>query len=140
VAEQHFFALGALAFPRVVLHPDLSFGRFNGAYRTTRDAVVAILSALSDNFADLYRLHNGLPHAIQAAMGQHHVDLSPESPSTRGSAKLMRFREKEYEGHRFTCEWHAKLERHRNRIHFSTPAAELDGKILIGFFIDHFAT
>jgi hypothetical protein len=140
VAEQHFFTLGALAFPRVILHPDLSFARFDGAYRDVRDRVVTALSALSDDFADLYQLHLGLPHLIQAAMGQRHVDLSPESPKTRGSAKLMRLREKEYDGRRFTCEWHAKIERHRNRIHFSTPADELDGKILIGFFVDHLAT
>jgi hypothetical protein len=42
-----------------------------------------------------------------------------------------------YRGEQFECEWHAKLERHRNRIHFSTPGDELDGKILICKFAVH---
>jgi hypothetical protein len=140
VAEHEFFTLSTLAFPQLVLHPDLSFRHFDGAYRELRDRVVTVLSVVCDHFAHEYLQCQGLPHKIEAAMGAHHVDLSPESPKTRGSAILMRLREKEYGGHRFSCEWHAKLDAHRNRIHFAVPTAEIGGKILIGIFVDHLAT
>jgi hypothetical protein len=102
--------------------------------------VVTILAALNDRFADEYRRCKGQPNEIQAAMGRYHVDLSPESPNARASQRLMRQREVSHSGMTLRCEWHAKLERHRNRIHFSTPNDELDGKILIAIFADHLDT
>lgn len=140
VPEHGFFALAQIAFPGLVFHPDLSFNRFNGAYPDLRERVVTILAGLSDHFADEYARCHGLPNEIQAVLGSHHVDLSPESPSTRGSQALMRQRERVYAGVSYICEWHAKLERHRNRIHFSRPATQLDGKILIGIFAEHLDT
>ncbi|MGH3693297.1 MAG: hypothetical protein ACRDRX_04730 [Pseudonocardiaceae bacterium] len=49
----------------------------------------------------------------------------------------MRKRYVAYEGSRYCCEWHAKIERHRNRIHFTLPAAGPAGRILIGIFTEH---
>jgi hypothetical protein len=140
IAERDFFALAAHAFPGLILHPDLSFGRFTGAYRDLRPRVVTILAALCDQFTEEYHRCQGIPRNIQAAMGRYGVELSPESPNTRGSERLMRQRRKDYAGHHFICEWHAKIEPHRNRIHFATPAPEIDGKILIGIFVDHLDT
>ncbi len=70
-------------------------------------------------------------------MGQYGVDLSPESPNTHASDAFMRKRYVAYEGSRYCCEWHAKIERHRNRIHFTLPAAGPAGRILIGIFTEH---
>ena len=53
---------------------------------------------------------------------------------------MMRKRDVEYEGIIFRCEWHAKLKREINRIHFSVPSDELAGKILIGVFVSHLDT
>ncbi|HEX6075636.1 MAG TPA: hypothetical protein VFZ32_10280 [Micromonosporaceae bacterium] len=140
VVEGEFFSLGALAFPQVVLHPDLSFQRFDGSYESLRDRVVPILSALSDHFAaELDRCH-GLPYDVQAAFGHYRVDLSPESPNTRKSERLMRLRDVVYGGEVYRCEWHAKLEPHRNRIHFAVPHHSLGGKILVGIFVAHLVT
>jgi hypothetical protein len=140
VSEKEFFQLGRLAFPRLVLHPDLNFRRLEGSYRDLRERVVEVLAGLCDHFAREYRQCQGMPHVIQASMGRYHVELSPESPSTRRSDKLMQQRRKHYGGHEFLCEWHAKLESHRNRIHFAVPADELDGKLLIGIFVHHLDT
>jgi hypothetical protein len=136
VPEDQFFSLGALAFPKSVLHPDLSFARFDGSYNLLRDRVVAVLAALDDHFRTEFRRCNGLPHEVQAAFGCHGFDLSPESSNTRKSEKLMRLRDVEYEGQVYRCEWHAKLEPQRNRIHFAVPDS-CDGKILVGIFVDH---
>lgn len=140
VAERDFFTLGILAFPDLAFHPDLSFRGFEGTYGDLRERVVGILGAICDYFAEEYRRCHGLPNEIQASFGRYHVDLSPESPNTRGSEQLMRQRRRDYAGKTFTCEWHAKLEPHRNRIHFAAPDPAIDGKILIGIFVKHLDT
>lgn len=137
ITEHEFFELAKTAFPDLIFHPALSFRNFEGAYLDLRDRVVTLLGGLNDYFCYEYREQKGLPFDIQAAMGRHHVDLSPESPRTRGSAALMREREVTFDGQTFVCEWHAKLERHRNRIHFSEPSDSLDGKIMICKFTSH---
>ena len=140
VSERDFFALCGLAFPRLVMHPDLSFAKFEGAYRDLRTRVVRALGGICDHFAEACRRCHGLPREIQAEMGSHHVELSPESPNTRSSERLMQLRRRDYAGQTFICEWHAKIEPHRNRIHFALPAPELGGKILVGIFVDHLPT
>ncbi|WP_322753985.1 hypothetical protein [Frankia sp. Cas3] len=140
VPEGKFFELGRRAFPDLVFHPSLSFNRFEGSYSVLRDRVVAVLAALNDRFVDEYSGCKGKPNEIQAAMGRYRLELSPESPKTRGSDRLMRQREVIYEGNTLRCEWHAKLERHRNRIHFSEPSEHLAGRILIGIFVSHLDT
>ncbi len=140
VPEGKFFELGRRAFPDLVFHPGLSFSRFEGSYPVLRDRVVTVLAALNDRFVDEYRGCKGKPNEIQAAMGRYHFELSPESPNARGSDRLMRQREVVYEGNTLLCEWHAKLERHRNRIHFSAPSEMLAGRILIGIFVSHLDT
>jgi hypothetical protein len=137
IPEHEFFELAKIAFPELVFHPALSFRNFEGSYLDVRDRVVIALGGLNDYFCYEYREQKGLPFNIQAAMGRHHVDLSPESPRTRGSAALMREREVTFNGQTFVCEWHAKLERHRNRIHFSEPSDSLDARILICKFTSH---
>jgi hypothetical protein len=140
VPESKFFQLAEVAFPSLVFHTDLSFGRFDGSYLNLRDRVVTILTGLSDHFSEAYRQCDGLPHQVQAVMGSHHVELSPESSNTRGSARLMRLREVKYQDQTVCCEWHAKLEPNRNRIHFSAPSDQLGGRVLIGIFIEHLQT
>jgi hypothetical protein len=139
IPEPAFFEFAEIAFPELVFHPALSFRHFEGAYLDLRDRVVSALGGLNDHFVREYHEQRGLPSGIQAAMGRHHVLLSPESPRTRGSAALMKQREVVYNGRTYVCEWHAKLERHRNRIHFSEPSESLRGKILIGKFVSHLA-
>jgi hypothetical protein len=51
----------------------------------------------------------------------------------------MRQRDVNHEGQVIRCEWHSKLEPHRNRIHFAFDDT-LGGKILIGIFVDHLDT
>lgn len=137
VVEGEFFELVKLAFPMLVLHPALSFRRFVGTYAGLRDDVVSILAAINDHFIDALREGSGVPANVQAILGHHGVTLSPESPKTRRSESLMRARDVVYKDQTYRCEWHAKIERHRNRIHFTLPSADLGGKILVGFFVEH---
>jgi hypothetical protein len=46
-------------------------------------------------------------------------------------------RDIEFGGEIHRCEWHAKLEPQRNRIHFALPCAGLGDRVLIGMFVEH---
>ncbi len=140
VPESLFHETAVVAFPDLVLHSSLAFSHFDGKYLDLRHPVVEILAALNDHFARVLHECKGIPHDIQGAMGHYGVDLSPESPKTRSSAKLMAKRDVDYEGAKYRCEWHAKLEPHRNRVHFTLPSPELGDRVLIGLFVDHLPT
>lgn len=140
VGERDFFRLAAYAFPSLIFHPDLRFGAFDSAYRDVRDKVVEILCIINDHFSRVLVDKLGLPNEVQAALGAYGVDLSRESPNTHKSPRLMAQRAVSFEGKTYDCEWHAKLERHRNRIHFSLPSPDLGGKILVGIFTHHLDT
>lgn len=137
VAEYEFFAVAAFAFPGLVFHPDLRFGKFDGSYAALRDRVVGILGALNDHFPRVLAEHKGIPYDVAAAMGKYGVDLSPESPNTHANEASMRQRYVTYDGTQYCCEWHVKIERQRNRIHFALPAAGPARRILIGIFTVH---
>ena len=140
ISEREFFDLAEYAFPALVFHPALRFGAFDGSYPELRDRVVQILGGLNDHLATALAACHGLPHQVGAAMGKYGVDLSPESPNTRSSPALMRKREVVLDGATYRCEWHAKLERHRNRIHITLPEPRLDGRVLVGIFVSHLDT
>lgn len=140
VPEQHFFELAADAFPDLLFLPTLSFRRFAGSYLAVRDSVVAALGALNDYFADAFVAGKGIPAEIKALLGRYGLDVSPESPKTRSSSRLMRTRDVVFEDSSYRCEWHVKLAAHRNRIHFSLPQKDLGGKIVVGIFAEHLPT
>lgn len=140
VREHDFLAVARSAFPSLVFHDDLRFGKFTGSYADLRDDVVRILAVLDDHFEDTMGRHVRRPEAVVAELRHHGVVVSPESPNTRKSQKLMRHRDVHHEGSTYRCEWHAKIEPHRNRIHFSLPAEGPGGRMLIGIFTDHLPT
>ncbi|MEI7033143.1 hypothetical protein [Streptomyces pratensis] len=140
VAEHAFFERAREAFPDVVFARSLTFRTFDGAYGEMRDWVVQVLSVVHDHFAPALVKHAGKPSDVKAELGRHGIDLSPESPLTRSKPKVMRQRDVEHEEETYRCEWHAKKERHRNRIHFSLPQQRLGGRVLIGVFVDHLDT
>lgn len=140
VPEQGFFAVARWAFPRLVFHPALRFNRFEGGYGGVRDRVVLVLSGLCDRFAVELAAGRGLPAEIAARMSPYGVHLSPEAPSTRRNRRAMAERAVELDGRSYLCDWHAKLEPHRNRIHFSLPDQHPEGLIVIGVFARHLPT
>lgn len=134
--EALFIELAIRAFPRLRFVDGLTFRRFEGSYSDLREAVVEHLGALNDRFVEAFvRLH-GLTDQVAAAVG---IDLSIEG-NTRQSERLMRERDVEYAGRSYRCEWHSKLEPHRNRIHVHPGDANTDGCVLIGIFVDHLPT
>jgi hypothetical protein len=135
VSEAAFFAIAKRAFPELLFAPTLSFRRFQGGY-AVRAVVVRHLGALNDNWTAAYAAEAGKAEAISTLMG---VDVSRESANTRASEELMRHRDVEFADTVYRCEWHSKLEPHRNRVHFH-PASESLAGPLIGIFCDHLPT
>jgi hypothetical protein len=143
VEESGFMTLVSRAFPDLDFYPDLTFRRFDGAYQSLMPEVVKHLSVLNDHFLNTYRSCNGLPHSVEAALGAFGCPgVSPESPNTRRNERVMKQRDVSYLGRTVRCEWHTKIEPHRNRIHFAAgDAYDASGKrILIGIFVDHLDT
>ena len=136
VSESDFFERARLAFPRLVFADDISFRKFQGAYRTLRPQVVDHLGRINDRFPEVYAAENGMPNEVSSRLG---IQISIEG-NTRSSERLMRLRDVEFRGQVYRCEWHSKLEPHRNRIHFHTIDGIAETTILIGIFDEHLPT
>lgn len=65
------------------------------------------------------------------------LEAAPENPNVFADGASRRAREVVVAGRTLYCEWHAKLERHRNRIHFHAPVPEAGGKVVIGVIHHH---
>ena len=135
VAKENFFDLASKAFPDLCFTSSLTFAKFEGGY-ALRDIVVEHLSALNDIFSEFYISENGNSAQISMRIG---IDVSIEG-ETRSSERLMAMRDVVFEGRTYRCEWHSKIEPHRNRIHFYPGDTSTYGQILVGIFIDHLPT
>ena len=136
VSESDFFERAGLAFPRLVFAADISFRRFQGVYRTLRPRVVDHLGRINDRFPEVYAAENGMPNEVSSRLG---IQVSIEG-NTRSSERLMRLRDVEFRGQVYRCEWHSKLDPHRNRIHFHVVHGIAETQILIGIFHEHLPT
>ena len=136
ISESEFFERARLAFPRLVFAADISFGKFQGAYRTLRPKVVDHLGRINDRFPELYAAEKGMPNEISSRLG---IEVSIEG-NTRTIQRLMRLCDVEFRGQVYRCEWHSKIEPHRNRIHFCVVDGVVGTKILIGIFHEHLPT
>jgi hypothetical protein len=134
--EAKFFDVARRAFPRLWFAPTLTFSGFDGGYPELRPKVVHHLSCLDDGWTEIYEEENGNSERITPRLG---IDVSRESGKTRTSATLMRARDVEFDEMTYRCEWHSKIERHRNRIHFH-PASDGLSRPLIGIFCNHLPT
>lgn len=138
IDEAKFFAACGIAFPALTMGEDLSFRRFDGAYPDLRGPVINALAVLNDHFLAAYRQGRGVSREVQTALGRHHFDVSMESVKTRSSEKLMKLRDVTVGDRAYRCEWHVKIEPHRNRIHFWVGGR--DEPILVGLFVEHLPT
>jgi hypothetical protein len=127
--------------------PDLRFAeglasqcnRFSRSFDDVRPALTRHLAALNDEFQRIMQDHHGLPAEVQAAFrARTGVDASPESANTKADAKAWAERRIVHEGSATWCEWHTKLEPHRDRVYFHPGNPQLaGGRILVGIFHQH---
>ena len=136
VSEEAFFDFASRAFPNMLFAEGIDFRRFEGTYRELRGPVVFHLAQLHDRFAEAHRAENGRSERVSTRLG---IDVSIEG-TTRSSERLMGLREVEFNGRGYRCEWHSKIEGHRNRIHFHPGDETTGGRILVGIFHKHLPT
>lgn len=132
--ENAFFERVELAFPRIRFAPEVSFRKFEGRFAELLPEVVKHLSVLDQDFLVEYRNTQGNAKELSARL---EIDVTMESVKTRGSEKLMKMRDVTYLGRTYRCEWHSKIEPHRNRIHLAVID---DDCILVGMFVKHLDT
>ena len=133
IPEGEFFEIAAKAFPDLAFAPTVNFQHFRGAYVLRRPEVVHHLSLINDCFLELYKAERGSSRIISICLG---IAVSIEGQNRKSQA-LMRYRDATFGGRVYRCEWHSKLEPHRNRIYFHIGDEGTDGRVLIGIFHQH---
>jgi hypothetical protein len=126
----------AWAFPRLLFVPEVwgQINSFEGGFRdVVRAPFLRDLAGLNDHALAVW--HEEVePAKIQAVMAARaRVSCSRESPKTHKNTAAMRQRQVEFDGRSISCEWHTKLEPHRNRVHFAVEAE----RVIVGLFTRH---
>ncbi|MBG6191360.1 hypothetical protein IWX64_002320 [Arthrobacter sp. CAN_A212] len=109
---------------------------FEGDNRTIRRQLINNLAGLNDHLLTIRSHHVTNDRIILEMKIRADVVCSPDSPKTHKNNRAMKQREVETAFGKVDCEWHAKLEPHRNRIHFGLNR----GKVFIGIFSGHLET
>ena len=65
------------------------------------------------------------------------LNVSPESREVYETQRSRTAREVHVRGRALYCEWHYKVERHTNRVHFHAPVRESGNKPIIAIFHEH---
>lgn len=143
------------AFPSLYFHTDVWQGlrSFAGGYHAARAELQRYLTSLDDHGAWAFTFPppalapgeaagldgNALPpnQLVERRFRGLNLDMAPESPDVRADGNCRRAREIGVGDRILYCEWHAKLEPHRNRIHVHPPVPESNGKVVIAKFHQH---
>lgn len=132
-------ALSLPAFPSIDFVP----GAFNGIKRMSKpygelvECIVSHLGVLSDHGELFFSGPRDRTAAEFAAFG---VDVSNENGRTRANNVARRERTIVFEDSEIIFWWHSKLERDRDRIHFSPDKLKAGGRLLVGIFCRHLTT
>lgn len=127
-----------LSFPNLVFAEGIwnQISRFEGPRLVVWPILMDTLAGLDDFAVEVWS-EQVEPHRRMEQMRlRARVDCSPESPKTHANVKAMKTRTVTFSGDPVVCEWHAKLERHRNRVHFAVRG----GRVYVGIFVDHLVT
>jgi hypothetical protein len=142
--ELEYIEHSAKLLDRLVFKPGIGgeIRKFSRPYKAIREDLHAALVSLNDFLGPLLddgRFGAELAAQFSALSGW---EISPESAQTHRNRQAMREREVLLNGHSFTCEWHLKIEPHRDRIHFHSFDARIGNgrQILVGIFCEHLST
>jgi len=111
-------------------------GKMKGNFRELRPQLMRDLSGLSDHASEVWSTCVE-PTVIASEMASRAgVDCSRDSPQTHKNKAAMTERRVNFGEAQVVCEWHTKLERHQNRIHFAVK----EGVVYVGVFAEHLTT
>ena len=126
---------------------------FSGGYLSIRGAVQSFLATLNDNArwifmhpppalneADTTNPNVGaLPSndLIQRRFGAVGLTVAPEKPNVFRDARCRSAREIKIKDETLYCEWHWKVELHRNRVHIHRPTGSSGDKVIVAIICEH---
>ena len=141
--------------------PDLYFqdgvwrglGRLAGGYLAVRRQLRRYLSVLDDHGkwaftfpppalspGEVTELESNAQPSNQVIERRFHglnLTMAPEKPAVSADPRCRSAREITIGKRSVFCEWHGKLEPHRNRLHVHSPIFESGGKVVIGITDEH---
>ncbi|WP_297932322.1 hypothetical protein [uncultured Brevundimonas sp.] len=148
-------AFASRAFPNLFFAPDVlgSLRTLPGGYPAIRDRVTHSLSVLDDHGKWIFQAPPPVirpdeppgpnPHApptdriIELRFQGFGIDIAPENPNVRQNRTSREAREISLSGETLYCEWHIKLEPHRNRIYVHRPTPESNQKVIVAIIHEH---
>jgi hypothetical protein len=142
------------AYPNLYFVPGVvaRVDRFAGGYLALRQDVQAAFSALDEHGVWLFteappavtpqepRIGTE-PSPTNAVVEERFrnlgLDAAPENPNVRLDRASREARETTVSGRVLYCQWHVKLQPHRNRIHVHGPVPQSGGRVVVGMIDDH---
>lgn len=147
--------LGSHAYPEIHFLPGVlaQVNDLGGGYLAIRVPVQAALAALNDHGRWIFTTppppltptdglhpdpHRGTPsnQIIERRFRQIGLDVAPENPNVRLNTQTRIARERKLGEDTIYCEWHLKLEPHRNRIHIHGPVHGID-QLIVAIIHEH---
>jgi hypothetical protein len=142
------------AYPNIYFPPGVlgNVNRLAGGYLALRSDVQAAFSALDEHGVWLF---TEAPPAVSPDEPRVGVEPSPsnriieerfqnlglngapEKPNVRHDQVSREAREMTLNGVLLYCEWHIKLEPHRNRVHLHGPLPQSGGRVIVGMIDEH---
>lgn len=154
--ERAVEALASHAFPETFFLDDTWRGvrSFDGGYARVRDDLLRFLAVVDDHGAWIFTDTSGrlspkeqvsstgkevpiTDAIVEARFGGFGLNVAPEKPNVRRHAESRRARTRTVAGEEIYCEWHFKIERHTNRVHFHRPTEGSGGRVIVAIFAQH---
>lgn len=144
-SESDFWKFNCDCFPNLYVYEKVKFRNLGiELNQELYKWIVGVMSYLND-YGQVKYLESPDQFIIHAS--SNGIDLSPESPNTKGSPRKMKERDISINSHSVRCEWHAKYLYNKGRIHFHFGnnllpdiTQETKDKLIVGIFAKHLST
>ncbi|QHG74437.1 hypothetical protein [Ensifer adhaerens] len=138
-SEENLVSFANWAFPQIYFYDGALHGlrRLAGGYLAIRDEVKRTLAVLNDYAVPAFSAAPVTNQNIQTRFRGFGIDAAPENPNVYLDGHCRRAREVEIGGITLYCEWHVKLEPHRNRIHVHAPIEATGGRVIVAIIHEH---
>ena len=127
--------------------------RLAGGYLASRERIAATLAVLDERGRWIFTcpppavtpdersppVLGSLPsnRLIETRFAHFGLNAAPENPDVRLHRRSREARETMLGGRTLFCEWHVKLEPHRNRVHVHAPIPESGQKLVVAMIDEH---
>lgn len=154
--EDALVRLALHAFPSLYFYDDVWRGlrHLGGGYLALRDEINKYLRVLDAWGAWVFTFpppalnpDNEAGNAVAGSLPTNQVierrflgfnlTIAPENPNVYANSACRSAREIEIGSRHLYCEWHAKLELHRNRLHIHGPVPESGNRVIIAIISEH---